>query len=261
MSSGERSASATPRTAGGVGAPSPAEGTVGPSRPAPASHAVALGAHRFSVALRVLQTLAVLGVVFGAATIRVIVAGEREIAASTAALRAGDAKEATVCARRAAGWYAPGAPHVRAAYDRLIALGVAAEGLGDRELSLLAWRGIRTAVLETRWVMTPHEADLTRANEAIARISADAPRPPGTRTEPARAIEREHWEALTRDDAPRVPWVIALVAAFAVWVSGLVLVTRRAITGTGHIEWRRARAGILVAATGAAVWLLALWRA
>lgn len=208
-----------------------------------------------------LRAVAALGIVLGAATLRAIVSGEREIEASTAALRAGDAAEAAVRARRAAGWYAPGAPHVRVAYERLIALGVAAEGLGDRELSLLAWRGVRTAAIETRWIVTPHAADLERANAAIARLSADAPRPPGTRTEPARVVEREHLEALARDDAPRVPWVIALVAAFVVWVAGLYLATRRAVTGTGHIEWRRARAGLVVAAAGAAVWLLALWRA
>lgn len=208
-----------------------------------------------------LQVLLAIGVLLGAATVRAIVSGEREIEASTAALRAGDAKEAAVRARRAAGWYAPGAPHVRVAYERLIALGVAAEGLGDRELSLLAWRGVRTAAIETRWIVTPHAADLERANEAIARLSADAPRPPGTRTEPVRVIEREHLEALARDDAPRVPWVIALVAAFVVWVSGLFLITRRGVTGTGHIEWRRARTGLLVSAIGVAVWILALWRA
>jgi hypothetical protein len=208
-----------------------------------------------------LWTLAVLGLVVGAASIRVIASGESEIATSTAALRAGDPHEATVHARRAAGWYAPGAPHVRVAYDRLIALATAAEGLGDRETALLAWTSVRSAAIETRWIVTPHEADLARANAAIARLAAAAPRPPGTRTEPAAKIEREQLEALGRDDAPRVPWVIALVVAFATWSAGAVWIVRRAVDAAGHVAWRRATPGILASVCGAFLWVLAIWRA
>src|SRR4029078_11014960 len=122
--------------------------------------------------------------------------------------RAGDARGAAEHARRAAGWYAPGAPHVRVAYERLMALATTAEGRGDREIALFAWRGVRTAAIETRWLFTPHEEDLGRANQAIARLSAATPRPPGTRGEPPAVIEREQLEALGRDEAPRAGWVL-----------------------------------------------------
>lgn len=223
-------------------------------RPAPRRLAIALGA---------LRGAALLGVLLGAVTVRVIVAGEQEIAESTEALRGGDAHAAAVHARRAAGWYAPGAPHVRVAYERLIALATAAEGLGKVELALVAWRGVRTAALETRWLVTPHEADLARANEAIARLSAAQPRPPGTRTEPAAVVEREHLLALTRDEAPRTPWVVALVLGFAAWVGGAVWATRRAAAARadGSLAWRAAMPGVLLGAAGVAAWLLAIWRA
>jgi hypothetical protein len=207
------------------------------------------------------RALAIAGLLVGGVSARVIVAGEREIAESTAALRAGDAYAATVHARRAAGWYAPGAPHVRVAYERLIALATAAEGTGNAEISLLAWRGVRTAAIETRWLVTPHEDDLARANAAIARLAAAAPRPPGTRTEPVAAVQREHLEALARDEAPRTGWVVALVAGFAAWVAGAVWVARRAVTVTGQWHWRRAAPGLLVCAAGVAAWLLSIWRA
>ena len=77
------------------------------------------GARRISVGIA--QGIALIGLVIAAATVRVVLAGEREIKDSTAALRAGDPHAAALHARRAAGWYAPGAPHVRVAYDRLIA--------------------------------------------------------------------------------------------------------------------------------------------
>ena len=77
------------------------------SPPRSAAIAVFLGAFRGFV---------IAGVLVAAATLRVITSGEREIAASTDGLRAGDPHAATEHARRAAGWYAPGAPHVRVAY-------------------------------------------------------------------------------------------------------------------------------------------------
>ena len=208
-----------------------------------------------------LWTIAGLGLVLGAASLRVVAAGEAEITASTAALRAADPHAATVHARRAAGWYAPGAPHVRVAYQRLVALATTAEGLGDRETALLAWSSIRAAAIETRWLVTPHEADLARANQAIARLEAAAPRPPGTRTEPAAKIDREQLEALGRDDAPRVPWVVALVVAFVTWSAGAIWIVRRAIDAAGHVAWRRAAPGLVATVSGVALWLLAIWRA
>jgi hypothetical protein len=211
--------------------------------------------------LNIFRALALTGLLLGAATLRVVTSGEREIAASTDGLRAGDPHAATEHARRAAGWYAPGAPHVRVAYDRLIALATTAEGLGDREASLFAWRSVRTAAIETRWIVTPHAEDLARANAAIARLEAAAPRPPGTRNEPPASVEREQLEALSRDEAPRTPWVITLVLAAAAWITGSILVVRRGITAGGQVSWGRAMPGIVITATGVALWLLAIWRA
>ncbi|MFT3775608.1 MAG: hypothetical protein QM820_60445 [Minicystis sp.] len=208
-----------------------------------------------------LWALAALGLVIGAATARVVSSGEKEIALSTAGLRAGDAHAAAEHARRAAGWYAPGAPHVRVAYERLIALGTAAEGLGDRELALFAFRGVRTAALETRWIVIPHEDDLEKANLAIARLSAEAPRAPGLRTEPPQKIEREQLEALARDEAPRTAWVVVLVAGALAWAVGAFGVVRRGVTRDGAILWSRALPSAVIAAAGVLAWLLAIWRA
>ena len=137
--------------------------------------------------------------------------GEKEIALSTAALRAGDPHGAAEHARRAAGWYAPGAPHVRVAYERLLALGTAAEGLGDRDTALYALRGARTAAIETRWLFTPHEEDLERADAAHRALR----RP--LRARPGRApIRRRPWSGSTRGARARggagSGWGVVLVA-------------------------------------------------
>jgi hypothetical protein len=215
----------------------------------------------YRVAVATLGSLAGLGLFVGAASARVVSSGEKEIALSTAGLAAGDARAAIEHARRAAGWYAPGAPHVRVAYERLLALGTAAEGLGDRELALYAFRGVRTASLETRWLLVPHEDDLDRANRAIARLSAEAPRAPGLRTEPPLKIEREQLDALLRDEAPRTPWVVTLVLGALTWAAGAAWMLRRAVAPDGAIAWGRALPGAVLTGAGVAAWLLAIWRA
>jgi len=211
--------------------------------------------------LRIGRVALVAGVLIAAVSSRVLIAGEREIAASTAALRAGDPHGAALHARRAAGYYAPGATHVRVAYDRLIALAVKAESLGDRDTALFAWQGVRTAALETRWLVTPHTEDLERANAAIARLLAAQDRPPGTRTDPTVTIERTALAALALDEAPHVPWVIALVAGFLAWTLGAIVVVRRGVTSTGQIVWSKTGSAIAVTVVGILVWLIAIWRA
>jgi hypothetical protein len=205
-----------------------------------------------------LWAIAAAGLVVGAATARVASSGEKEIALSSDALKAGDPHAAAEHARRAAGWYMPGAPHVRVAYERLLALGATAEGLGDRDTALFAFRGVRIAAIETRWILTPHEEDLEKADRALARIEAEAPRAPGMRNEPLGKVEREQLAALARDESPSTPWVVALVAGALAWAIGAAIAARRL---GPTIDLRRASPGLAVAAAGIVAWLVAIWRA
>lgn len=210
-------------------------------------------------AKRIVLGLLVLALAIGAITLRVVVAGELEIAASTDALLTGDARAAAVHAKAAATWYAPGAPHVRVAYQRLMALGDAADERQNRELALLAYRAVRTSSESTRWLVTPHAADAQRAAEAIARIESNAPRPPSSSLVPAQEIERGQLEAMARRSGPRVEWIAALAVAFAAWVVGLLQVLLRAVDESGKIAWSRARFGLLVGTLGLALWAVALY--
>jgi hypothetical protein len=205
-----------------------------------------------------LRLLVVGSVLFGGATARVLWSGEKEIQASTAGLLAGDPREASVHARRAAGWYAPGAPHVRVAYERLEALARAAEAQGDREEALFAWRAIRSASLETRWLFTPHADALDRANRAIARMEAEAPRAPNLRDAPPAQLERAFLEQLRAQLSPRAPWVLVLLGGLLLWVSGLVWMLLRGLDSRGLPAWRRSAPALACSALGAALWALAL---
>jgi hypothetical protein len=218
---------------------------------------------------RALWLAALLTLGLGLASVRVVVSGERELVASTEALRRGNAEEATVRARRAAGWYAPGAPHVRVAYERLRALGREAELHRRFDLALLAWRAIRTAALETRWLLTPHAADLELANREIARIMAMPVGERGTVGPPDAAVAAAELETLARAPGPRLGWTILLCVAFGLGVVGFALWARQmgegAATATARTWWRagwaRGRTGALLTAVALGLWLLALWRA
>lgn len=203
---------------------------------------------------KVLLAVAIALAVAGAITARVVIAGEDEIAASTTALEAGDAREAIVRARRAAGWYAPGAPHVRVAYERLVALAVAAEDHGQDDLAKLAWRAVRSASTETRWIVTPHAGDRARADQEIARLEAKVP---GQR-DPDPSLRAAALERLASRDPLRRLWAAALVAGFVVAAVGFALWARQAAAAGGVVRGRRW--GLILALAGAALWLLAVWR-
>lgn len=207
---------------------------------------------------RATSALLAASVVLAVITARVVVGGEREIAASTEALRAGDAHEAAVRARRAAEWYAPGAPHVRVAYDRLMALGREAESRRKTAIALLAYEGVREAALSTRWLLTPHAAELAEAEAAIARIRSRDERPPGTASDPDAAIERDLLTSLAARPGPSRAASAALGLSFLAWAGGLAWILARAVDATGRLDRRRALPGVALFITGLVGWIALL---
>jgi hypothetical protein len=206
---------------------------------------------------RTARILALLIVAFAVVTLRVVAAGELAIAASDAALRAGDPREAVTQAGRAAGLYAPGAPHVDVAYLRLKALAQAAEEHKRTDLSLLAWRSIRIASRETRWLITPHAADADEADRAIARLMARQ----GEDPEQQERIAAQQLQQLATSERPRLMWVLVLIASFVSSVVGLWWFARAAAGVSGTLEWSAARLPAAITLAGVALYLLALWRA
>ena len=194
-------------------------------------------------------------------TLRVIIGGELEIAESSRALVDGDPRAAATHARDAALYYAPGAPHVRVAYQRLLALGRAAEAHHDKPDALFAYRAVMVASASTRWLFVPHGEDARTAAAAVARIESTEPRPPATSLETASVIEQRELEALTRESGPRVPWIVALAVSFVAWVGGALAVVVRGFDGAGHFRWQRAVPGGIALVLGIGVWCSALYLA
>ncbi|MBM4374576.1 MAG: hypothetical protein FJ095_05780 [Deltaproteobacteria bacterium] len=206
---------------------------------------------------RALVVVAVLVAGLAAWTVRVVVGGERALDASDAALDRGDADAAIAEARRAASFYAPGAPHIEQAYRRLGALARAAEEHHRRDTALYAWRAVRQAALDTRWLVTPHASDEARAASEIARLSALGRH---ERAEPDRAIEAAELARLRSDERPRTLWVVFLVLGLALSSGGFAFAAQR-VAGVARLEWEKGTRPLVVGAVGLALWLLAWWRA
>lgn len=198
-------------------------------------------------------------VLIGAAlSARVIWEGQSELSASDAAFDRGELEPALEHARRSATLYAPGAPHVTRAYERLMAIALGAEAEGQPKIAFLAWQAVRSAALESRhlWLARPRELD--RANQNLARLQAlsrdlsDAERP---------KTETQGLARLAAEDTPEPGWIAVLGLGFLLALIGLGLSAFHGLSPSGKVSLFRARWGLLLLLIGAACWTLAAYRA
>jgi hypothetical protein len=199
--------------------------------------------------------LAVLGL--ATLTARVVIDGERALARSDEAFDRGDVRAATLHARRAAVLDAPGAQHIRPAYQRLVAIAQGAEAAGERDVAIQAWLAVRGAALETRHIWIPRRAELERANGNLARLQVPADGPPELRREAAATARRE----LDRDDAPRAPWVVVLATGFFLAIAGLLAIAWRGVAPDGDFVPGTIRVGVGLVLVGLVCWILAVLNA
>ena len=189
---------------------------------------------------------------------RVILEGESEASASDAAFDRGDLRASLDHARRSATLYAPGAPHVERAYQRLTALALGAESAGQPKIAFLAWQAVRSAALESRHFWLPRAQELERANQNLARLEALAP---GTEDSQRPQSQSRALTRLNADDAPDPLWIAVLGLGFLLSLSGLGVFAARGLDRAGKVSLPRARLGFLLFAIGAACWTLAAYKA
>lgn len=204
---------------------------------------------------RVALGLLIACVGLGLLTARAVEKGEAAVLDSDRAFDQGNVHEAAHHARRAAVYYAPGAPHLRAAYDRLRAVAAGAEAAGDRETARFAWNAVRSAVLETRHVAVPFPDQLAAANRALARLEVQGDEPV-SRRERLRQIKVAERD-LAQAAGNRTGWIALLTLGFVVTVAGLAGFTLSGAERPGR--WLRG-AGVsgLVTLVGAVCWAWAV---
>lgn len=210
---------------------------------------------------RLLGGVLFLAVAGAFAATRAVAEGERQLSGTDAAIRRQEWNEAAARARSAASWYVPGAPHVPAAYARILHIARTTEANGDREAALFAWRAMRSAAEQTGWLLQPHGYEIELANRAIARLTADAPRPMLSPDETSAQADKRMQTLLARRDAPRAPAVALVVAGLWCSVVGLAWLALRGVSPEGHLRWPQARVPAVVGLLGLLLYAASLWRA
>jgi len=212
--------------------------------------------------MRMLRRIALfcLGVVaVGAAlTARVVLDGQAELRKSDAAFDQGELRPALEHARQSATLYAPGAPHVDRAYERMIAIALGAESAGQPKLAFQAWQAVRSAALESRHLWITHARELERANQNLARLEVLAR---SANAEESSKLQLQAEARLAADSAPDPAWIAALGSGFLLALAGLGVFSFQGVDRTGRVSPGRAQLGLLLFVIGAALWAFAAYKA
>lgn len=212
-----------------------------------------------SWARRVTLVGAFLVVALALMTARTVLSGEQALRAAEEAFDRGDLRECVRLSRRAASLSVPGAPHVGAAFHRLVVVARGAEAAGQPELARLAWQAVRGAALDGRGALGQGRSELDQANFALARLEA-AESASRFGVDAAR-LERDLARSLERPAAPGVLWLGVLGAGFFLSATGLGWAGLRGTTQEGGLSLREVALGLSVAVIGAACWTLAVYQA
>jgi hypothetical protein len=185
----------------------------------------------------------------------IISRGELEMEQSDRSFHGGDLVASLVHARRAAALYVPGAPHVKAAHDRLIAIAQGSESTGRTDIARRAWGAVRASALETQSFGARRDLEMADYRLAVLGISKEGLSSGSGTSQPASV------EALPGPVGPRWPWTAVLVAGLLATVAGLAAMARWGIDSAGHLRWRRAGWALFLFIAGVACWTLVLVRA
>ena len=198
-----------------------------------------------------------IGVVVGAVlAFDVISRGEREMEQSDQSFDRGDLVASLVHARRAAALYVPGAPHVKAAYARLIAIATGSESTGRLEMARRAWGAVRGSVLETQSSGERHY--LESATNRLAVLYA--PSKEGLMGSSG-ADQPGSLEAEPEQLGPRWFSAAALVIGLLATALGLAALARFGLDSEGQPRWREAGWALILLMVGVACWTLVVFRA
>ena len=194
---------------------------------------------------RLVIPVAIVVAVLGALAIRIVVEGRGALGDARDLVLRGKPMEAIGAYEDAARWYLPLAPHVDEAYGKLRILA----SDPDPQISLAAWRAIRSAARATSGLWTPHAGDLADADAAIAGMQA---RQPGAASAAPTTAGREAWyrDRLTRDARPGHGAAALAGLGVVLWLAGAFALAR---ASSGKL----ARAAVMAA--GLALWAIGLY--
>lgn len=172
---------------------------------------------------------------------KVYLSSQSEYRKAVEALRRQEVKTAITHYQRSIQWYAPLNHYVKDSARGLWEIGREAEGRGDGELALEAYRAMRSGLLSTRSLYTPHAGWLERCNERIAAL--EAVKRPTSKAGQGKSFEErkaERLHLLRKTHAPDPFWSVVLEVGFLGWIGGALGFIFQAITEEGRLHRKKA---------------------
>jgi hypothetical protein len=120
------------------------------------------------------------------------------------------------------------------------------EKMEEKEKSLMCFRHLRSAILATRWLLTPDKAMLEDANERIATLTEDS------------MPKEKHLELLRRDFSPNPFLALLAVVLFFVWIFFAIRAFYGGITKEGQILGKKMAKNLFVSLVFVVLWLIVL---
>jgi hypothetical protein len=162
--------------------------------------------------------------------IKVALDSRREYRTALLALSQNEPNQAMVHLERCIHYYTPLNGSVRAAVQKIWAMGEQAEANSQPEQALLAYRTLRSSLYAIRSFYTPYETWIARCDGKIATLVAEgndyASRYPDRSLEEKKGIAAE---ILQRNPPPGVFWAIIVEIGFLGWVFSALLFIFRAL--------------------------------
>lgn len=202
-----------------------------------------------------------IGFIFAALYTKVYLSSRSEYLKAVEASQSRGVKAAITHYQRSIQWYAPLNRYVTDSARGLWEIGQGAEGRGEGELALEAYRTLRSALLSTRSLYTPHADWIERCNERIASLEASRPASKANQGKSFQQRKAEGLQLLEKTHAPDPFWSFVLEMGFLGWVGGALGFIFKAITEEGGLHRRKALywGGLIVFCY--ALWIIGMARA
>lgn len=183
-----------------------------------------------------------------AVNIRVVVSADSDLLTARQCIDAGLIDTGIDFYVRAARWYSPFSSTSSEAIDGLLNIGKGSGVPVTDKTAMKALSGARSAILATRWLMTPHRDQLTEINSLLADSAAASGR-----------VDRD--KTLTELENTSMPNPFLSLAAtlfFVVWIIVTLAAAFKSVTPDGRFAGRPALRWMAVSGVLLACWLLLL---
>lgn len=194
--------------------------------------------------------------------LKVTISARSDYQRAQAALQSNNLEEAITYFNRAIHWYSPGSKTITNSIHGLWQIGTQAEGNGDAEMALKAFRAIRSSLYSARSFYTPHSDWIEKCDDRISTLVAQeqTSRSPNKHKD-FLAKKDEALTILKMKTEPDLFWSIVCEVGFIGWIGCAIAFILRVFTGERSFVPRRAIFWGILIVLFYSLWLAGMLRA